>query len=281
MKGCAMVWSLAACLVAGAAQAADEPPGVLGVVMLAAADDDGALADNLGEVVMAHLALTPGRQLVGGRELQHRARQRALPGCLEQPRCLAGLAAAAGVRRVVTGVVSREGVRFQLTLSLTDVASGQVEARTSRWVEGGLSALVRAAQDATDELFQPAHAPPAAQPHPIDPQRRRPAESAGAELPEPRLQLPPGTPELRQRRGRGWYLYGTGAGALLCLSTGAVFGVLSEVSPSGRTRGEAQRDLERRAGYGRLGTSLLVGGVALSAAFTVLLSRSWRDVGAP
>ena len=294
--------------------AAHAKESAMGVLIVPALDKDLALADNLTEVAMARMAETPGRTLVGTLELRQRAGAEAgrnIHGCLETPACLGNVAVSIGVSRLVTGAVRTEGEHFLLSLSLTDVAAGRVDARFFRQVDGGVADLIRAVQDGVDELLRPRARPgrlrvrsqPDGAQVAVDEvyRGRTPLIAAALEPGAHRVrveldqhfpwsasvEVPPGGDvhinlgphDLRPRRRWAPYVvYGSAIGAALCLSAGGVFGTLAEIAPTGRTRQEAQRDLHRRQTYGRVGTTLLVSGTVLSLVSAAVLARHWPEL---
>jgi hypothetical protein len=286
----------------------------IGTIIIPTGEKDAALADNLTEVAMARIAETPGRTLVGAVELRRRIDAEGghhVSACLEQPSCLGRIGVALGVTRLVTGAVRSDENRFFLSLNLTDLSTSRVQARFFRQVDGNLADLIRAVQDGVDELLNPKRAPGrlrvlsqpegarvtvddnylgttplvsgdiAPGPHRVrvEMERRFPWKSTVEVSPGRSIDLALGPNDLRARRTWAPYVaYGTGVGAALGISTGAIFGTLAEVTPSGMTREEAQMDLGRRRTYGRIGTSLLVSSAVLAAVSAVVFFTHWRDI---
>jgi hypothetical protein len=285
---------------------------MLGVIIVPARDDDLALSDNLTEVAMARAAAS--YQVVGTAELRRRAgiqSTREIAACIERPACFARLAVSLGVTRVVAGTVGSEGNRHLLTLSLTDVASGRVEGRIFRRIDGGMVDLLRAVQAGIDELVDPARAAgrlrvrthpdgaqvtlddtylgttplvsgplrPGAHRLRVDPEGRFSWRSAVEVRPGQEVALDLGDNELRLRRRWPPYLaYGAAAGAILGGASGAVFSTLARIPPQGQNREEAQIDLHRRRTYGLVGITLLVSSGALALVSAVVFHRYGRDI---
>jgi hypothetical protein len=286
----------------------------IGMIIIPTVEKDAALADNLTEVAMARIAETPGRTLAGAIELRRRADVeggRNVSACLEQPACLGRVGVSLGVSRLVTGAVRSDDHRFFLSLNLTDLSTSRVQARFFRQVDGNVADLIRAVQDGVDELLNPKRAPGRLRvlsqpegarvtvddnylgttplvsgeivpgPHRVrvEMERRFPWKSLVEVSPGRSVELALGPNDLRPRRTWAPYVaYGGGVGAALSLSSGAIFGTLAEVTPSGTTRDEAQMDLGRRRTYGRIGTSLLVSGAVLAAVSALVFCTHWRDV---
>jgi hypothetical protein len=142
--------------------AADSPQGDrLAVLIVAERGVTSALADNLTEVAISRIAEHRPDRLVGSAELRHRM---AIQGdeqaiaCLRNDSCVKRMAAALGVRRVVSGSIRREkesaGERYLVNLVLTDVERGAVESRFVRVVDGTVPDLVRAVQDGVEAIFR-------------------------------------------------------------------------------------------------------------------------------
>jgi hypothetical protein len=307
-----MIPGLAVALVLVAGGAA--PVESIGVIIVPTPGTDVALADNLNEVAMARIAETPGRTLVGTPELRARlAAERTieLAACIEQPACLSRVGVSLGVGRLVTGVVRREGGRFFLSLTLTDIAANRVQGQFFRQVDGAVGDLVQALVDGVERLLDPNRAPGrlrvrsdpegarvtvddaflgstpflsgslAPGPHAVrvELDRHFAWRSTVTVLPGRELPIDLGRNDLASRRIWAPYLaYGTATGAALCGATGLAFGALAQVTPSGDTRAQVQMDLERRRGYGRVGTALWISGAVLVVVSAVTLVRYWRDI---
>jgi hypothetical protein len=260
-------WLTTLLVLAAAATARGES---LAVVILPGADTDAAFADNLTEVAMARLATTPGRALVGTRELRHRGLPELtdLRRCVEQPPCLSNVAGPLGAQRAVVGVVDTRGDRFQISLALTDLASRQVQRRYAKQVDRSVPAIIASVQAGVDELLRPGPPPTRslADEEAAPPAARTADVHLGDRVPAP---------------AHPWaapVAYGCGAGALAALSTGVVFGSLAVVQPSGQTRAEAQMDLQRRKTYGRVGTTLIVSASALTMVSVATFIKYWHQI---
>jgi hypothetical protein len=273
---------------------------------------DTALADNLGEVAIARLAEMSAYEIVGTRELRRRL---ALAGagdlpldCMNQPACLARVGVMVGVRRLISGQVRSEGPRFLVALAISDIETGKVERNFFRAVDGDLESLIHAIQDGMDNLFQRRPAPgqlrvdstppgatvvvderdrgitplwvsplePGAHRLRIEMNGRFPLKRELVLAPGQDLLVTVGKDELPPRRAWAPYLaYGTAAIAVLSFAAAGLFGTLARVDASGRTRGDAQMDLELRKTYATITNVLLVTGGAMAgvSAFTFIRLR--------
>jgi hypothetical protein len=158
---------------------------------------------------------------------------------------------------VIKGTIRVEPGQYALELSLTDLASGRVEARWSRMVHGDLAPLIAALQVALDELLPPAAAPVA-----------RPPDLLIRAEPLPRV-----APE---NHWLPYAAYTGGTAGVLAAAAGGVFGVLARVKPMGSTREEAQSDLRQRESYARTANTLfLTAGVLVAASLitAIVLAR--------
>jgi hypothetical protein len=286
----------------------------LGVTIVAPLERDAGLADNLSEVAMARVAQIPGRTLVGNLELRARLGAEGgtdLAACLEQAACLARVGAALGISRILTGVVRSERGRYFLNLTLTDIAADRSQGHLFREVDGPVADLVRVLVEGVDQLLDPARAPahlqvrsafeaarvsvdnvylgstplvsgalePGRHALRVELERHFPWRSTVLLEPGRALRLDLGPNELPARRAWPTYMaYGGGTGAVLAMTSGLVLGALARIGPSGQTREEAQMDLERRRSYGRISTSLLVGGAVVGALSALAFARYWRDI---
>ena len=134
----------------------------LAVLVLATAEKDAELADNLTEVIIARIAQRGGTEIAGKEEFRARLgveNERKAQACLDDISCLGRAAVSLGVRRIVAGSVGTRGKQFLFNLNLNNVETGQVENRVFRLVEGGVEDLIRAVQEGTDELFRPSVEP--------------------------------------------------------------------------------------------------------------------------
>ena len=126
--------------------------------MLATADKDAELADNLTEVIIAYAAQHGGFEIAGKEEFRARLgveSERRAQACLDDISCLGRAGVSLGVRRIVAGSVGTRGKQFLFNLNLDNVQEGRVESRVFRLVEGGVENLIKAVQEASSELFRP------------------------------------------------------------------------------------------------------------------------------
>ena len=131
----------------------------IAVLVLATADKDADLADNLTEVIIAYAAQHGGFEIAGKEEFRARLgveSERRTQACLDDISCLGRAGVSLGVRRIVAGSVGTRGKQVLFNLNLDNVQDGKVESRVFRLVEGGVENLIKAVQDASSELFKPA-----------------------------------------------------------------------------------------------------------------------------
>jgi hypothetical protein len=287
----------------------------IAVLILPVNEGDRALADNLTEVAISKLAEISEFDLVGTRDLRRRLTQTGsgeLPiDCLHEVACLARIGIAVGVRRLVSGSVRPDGTRYLVALAINDIELGTVARTFFRAVEGGLDSLITSVQDGVTDLFQLKVAPGRLlvesvpegatvlvdEQHrgttplrldPVDPGPHRLRVELHGRFPwKKEVQIAPGQnllvsikPEdLRSRRTWAPYLaYGTAAAAVLTFAAAGLFGALARVHPMGRSRAEAQVDLELRADYATITNVLLAGGIALSGVSAFTFIRLRRDI---
>ena len=130
----------------------------IAVLVLATADKDADLADNLTEVIIAYAAQHGGFEVAGKEEFRARLgveSERRAQACLDDVACLGRAGVSLGVRRIVAGSVGTRGKQVLFNLVLDNVQDGKVESRVFRLVEGGVENLIKAVQEAASELFRP------------------------------------------------------------------------------------------------------------------------------
>ncbi|MCG5052075.1 MAG: PEGA domain-containing protein [Myxococcales bacterium] len=283
----------------------------LAVLILGTSEADADLAENVTEVVIAHVARHGTFELAGKEEFQARLGMDSEvrgQACLESMSCLSRAAVSLGVRRIVSGSVGVRGKQFLFSLALNNVESAQVENRVFRLIEGDVQALIRAVQSGTAELFKPRVEPGRVEVKSMPEGARVSIDNAylgitplisGTLLPGPHrvrveadqrfswtstVEVLPGqdlginlTEENlpRRRQFPGQVAYATGALSLAALASGGFFGVLSQVSTSGDTRLEHQDSLDERARFADIATVSLItaGGLALLSLGTFILYR--------
>ena len=128
------------------------------MLVLATADKDAELADNLTEVIIADAAQHGGFEIAGKEEFRARLgveSERRAQACLDDISCLGRAGVSLGVRRIVAGSVGTRGKQALFNLNLDNVQDGKVESRVFRLVEGGVEDLIKAVQEASSELFRP------------------------------------------------------------------------------------------------------------------------------
>lgn len=276
----------------------------LAVLVLATAERDAELADNLTEVIIARVAKRGGAEIAGKEEFRARLgveNERKAQACLDDIACLGRAAVSLGVRRIVAGSIGARGKQFLFNLNLDNVESGRVENRVFRLVEGGIEDLIRAVQEGTDELFrakvEPGHIQVSSLPEGarvsidnaylgvtplisgtllagkhnvrVEADNRFPWTSKVEVRPGQELQIKLTPENLPQRRQ--WpttAAYGTLAAAAVSFAAGGFLGVLSQLQPNGNTRYDAQQDFDQKRKFA-LAANISFGAGAL---FTVLSS---------
>jgi hypothetical protein len=265
-------------LAAAPARAAEK----MAVLVLATAESQADLADNVTEVVIGFVAKRNGAEVAGKEEFRGRlgvTGDRQAQACIDELSCLTRAAVSMGVRRIVAGHVGARGKQYLFNLALNNVESGKVEGRVFRLVDGGVEDLIRAVEDASEELFRPRVEPgriqvrsdPAGARVSIDhaylgvtplmsntllPGRHKVRVEAEGRFPwlsdvevMPGQDLgialgPTNLPE--RRRWPSTIAYGTAGLAGISLAAGGFLGVLSQLHPSGATRADIQSDTNQK-----------------------------------
>jgi hypothetical protein len=279
-------WILLATAVVGSLCALAPRPARAGekiaVLVLATAEKDAELADNLTEVIVGYAAQHGGFEIAGKEEFRARlgvASEQRAQACLDDIACLGRAGVSLGVRRIVAGSVGTRGKQFLFNLNLDNVQDGRVESRVFRLVEGDIEALIKAVQEASTELFRP-HVEPgkiqvASEPagarvsidnaylgitplisptllagkHSVrvEAEGRFPWTSRVEVLPAQELQIrltPANLPQ--RRRAPAYAAYGSGALAAVALASGGFLGVLSQLQPNGDSRQAAMDDFDQK-----------------------------------
>jgi hypothetical protein len=187
--------------------------------------------------------------------------------------CLAQVGVVAGAEQAVIGTLRRDGGASMLTLSLTDMRTGESAARRSRAAPADLPGLVAALRDGLRDLFEQAGAPGAAPEAPAPPPPA-PAPVAVAP-PAPKLDLArhdePARPGL-ETPAVAYVGLGAAALASVAFSAGAIRGEEGMGKLSGATRAEMQTDLQRRKDEAYQANVLLVIGGALTVVAAAALT---------
>ncbi|HVV52808.1 MAG TPA: PEGA domain-containing protein [Polyangia bacterium] len=286
----------------------------MAVLVLAAAEKDAELADNLTEVLIAYVAQHGGFEIAGKEEFRARLgveNERRAQSCLDDVTCLGRAGVSLGVRRIVAGSVGTRGKQFLFNLNLVNVEDGKVESRVFRLVEGGVEDLIRAVQDASGELFQP-HVEPgkievASQPQGarvsidnaylgvtplisgtllagkhavrVEADGRFPWASRVEVLPGQELQIKLTPDNLPRRRSWPPYAaYGTAIGAVAALATGGFLGELSQLQPNGSTRQQAQDDLDQKRHFATAANASFGAAAVLGAVSLYFFIRYHDDI---
>jgi hypothetical protein len=283
---------------AGPARAAEK----LAVLVLGTSERDAELADNVTEVIISRVAQHGGFEIAGKEEFRTRVgvegEQRAQV-CLDDSACLGRAAVSLGVRRIVAGNVGTRGKQYLFSLNLNNVETGKIDARVFRLVEGGVEDLIRAVQEATDELFKPRVEPGKIQVETepagarvsidnaylgvtplisgtllagkhdvrVDAPNRFPWTSRVDVRPGQELQIklkPDSLPERRAWPQR--VAYSAATLAAVALAAGGFLGVLSQLQPNGATRADAQQDFDQKKTFAKAATISFGVGAGLAAA---------------
>ena len=286
----------------------------LAVVVLGTTEHDAELADNLTEVIIATIAQRRGVEMAGREEFRARlgveSEQRS-QACIDDLACLGRAAVSLGVRRIVAGSVGTRGKQYLFNLNLNNVETNRVENHIFRLVEGTVKDLIPAVQSATDELFKP-HIEPGRIQLSSDPAGARvsidnaylgvtplisgtllagkhkvrvdadgrfpwtssvevfPGQDLGVTLTEANLP-----------RRRMWPTQAAVTSASLAgfsFAAGGFLGVLSQLTPSGATRAEAQSDFNQKRNFGTAANVAFVSGAVFSAAALYFVIRYHEDV---
>ena len=275
----------------------------IAVLVLATADKDNDLADNLTEVIVAYAAQHGGFEMAGKEEFRARLgveSERRAQACVDDISCLGRAGVSLGVRRIVAGSVGTRGKQVLFNLNLNNVQDGKVENRVFRLVEGGVENLIKAVQEASSELFRP-RAEPGKISVASDPEGARvaidnaylgitplisPTLVAGkhnvrVEATDrfpwtSRVDVRPGeelqiklTPDNLPRRRR-WpanTAYVSTGLAAIALAAGTFLGVISQLQPNGDSRQAAMQDLEQKRDFARAANiSFIVSGTMAAVA---------------
>jgi hypothetical protein len=257
------------------------------LAVLIVVEGDAELSDNLTEVAISKLAQRGDRLLVGLREVRESlgdiVGESGIGGCVEQPACLARLGAATRAESALIGDVRRETGQFAVRLSLVNTRTGAREAEFAVTVPADMKRLIAAIRTGVVSLFEPKVAPPvvASATEPSHPATEQP-------LPPPLLPglrdstaSPPSLVRPREEApARGRWLtaagYGAGGAAIVALSAAVVIGKGATGMPTGATRSETLRDLERREHDATLANSLFVVGGGLAIAACAAFFWRWR-----
>ncbi len=275
----------------------------IAVLVLATAEKDADLADNLTEVIIAYAAQHGGFEMAGKEEFRARLgveSERRAQACVDDISCLGRAGVSLGVRRIVAGSVGTRGKQVLFNLNLNNVQDGKVENRVFRLVEGGVENLIKAVQEASSELFRP-RAEPGKISVASDPEGARvaidnaylgitplisPTLVAGkhnvrVEATDrfpwtSRVDVRPGeelqiklTPDNLPRRRR-WpanTAYVSTGLAAIALAAGTFLGVISQLQPNGDSRQAAMQDLEQKRDFARAANiSFIVSGTMAAVA---------------
>jgi hypothetical protein len=246
--------------------------------------DDGALADNLSEVAISHLAKLGDWDLVGGHELRGPLAEilpaGGLAACVAEPACRAALASAAQVERAIVGNVRQRDGAFLVDLTLVDLRTAKAEARSSETIPVDQARLISALREGIDRLFAPKLAlPTRAAPKPALPLlATRPATPDGAQPSPLALRRDEDARSSRRESILPYVGLGVSAGAVVALSAAAVTGSFATEAPAGASRAAMQVDLQRREEYATATNVLLGVGTVCATGAAVVLYRWWHGI---
>ena len=277
-------------------------------------EKDAYLADNLTEIVIAHIAQRKDVELAGREEFRARLgvenEQRA-QACIDDLGCLGRAAVSLGVRRIVAGTVGLRGNQFLFSLNLNNVENNTVENHIFRLVEGGIPDLIAAVETSTEELFRPRVEPGRIQITTlptgarvsidnaylgitplisgtllagrhnvqVEADNRFPWISSVEVVPGQELGVNLTERNLPERRSwPGPAAGGSAALAAVSFATGGFLGVLSQVTPSGATRAEAQSDFDQKQRFGTGANVAFIAGGVFTAAAVYLVARYHDDI---
>ena len=270
----------------------------IAVLVIATADKDADLADNLTEVIIAYAAQHGGFEIAGKEEFRARLgveSERRAQACLDDISCLGRAGVSLGVRRIVAGSVGTRGKQVLFNLNLNNVQEGRVESRVFRLIEGGVDNIIKAVQEASSELFRPRVEPgkiqvasdpggarvsidnaylgitplisptllPGKHNVRVEATDRFPWTSRVEVRPAEELQIRL-TPDNLPRRRRWPANTATAATSLaaVALASGSFLGILSQLQPTGDSRAAAMQDLEQKRNFARAANiSFVVSGV--------------------
>ena len=286
----------------------------LAVLVLGTTEKDAELADNLTEVIIGVIAQRRGVEMAGREEFRARlgveSEQRS-QACIDDLACLGRAAVSLGVRRIVAGTVGVRGKQFLFNINLNNIESNKVENHIFRLVEGGVGDLIPAVQAATAELFKPRVEPgriqltsnPAGARVSIDnaylgvtplisgtllsgkhavrveADGRFPWVSAVDVFPGQDLGVNLTDANLPRRRSWPTSAAVTSASlAAASFATGGFLGVLSQLTPSGATRQQAQDDFEQKRRFGIAANAAFITGAVLSVTALYIVIRYNDDV---
>jgi hypothetical protein len=306
--GVAVAVTLSGALAPRAALATEK----VAVMVLGTSDKDAELGDNLTEIIISRIAQHGGFEIAGKEEFRARLgveSDQRTQACLDDIACLGRAAVSLGVRRIVAGNIGTRGKQYIFNLNLNNVETGKIDGRVFRLVEGRVEDLIRAVQEASDELFKPRVEPgkiqvetePAGARVSIDnaylgvtplisgtllsgkhnvrveADERFPWTSRVEVRPGQELQIKLKPDNLPQRRS--WpptVAYGTAGLALASFAAGGFLGVLSQTQPTGPTRADAQQDFDQKRRFA-LAANVSFGAGALLAVVSTFFFIHYRD----
>jgi len=286
----------------------------LAVLVLGTSENDAELADNLSEVIIAKIAQRKGVDMAGREEFRARlgveSEQRS-QACIDDLGCLGRAAVSLGVRRIVAGTVGVRGKQFLFNLNLNNIETNKVENHIFRLVDGGIADLITAVQLSTEELFKPrvepghiqvTSAPPGARvsidnaylgvtpllsgtllagKHTVrvEADSRFPWTSSVEVFPGQELGVNLTAKNLPVRRT--WpatAAVGSVTLAAALFAAGGFLGVLSQLTPSGATRAEAQDDFNQKRRFGMAANVAFLSGAVFTAAGLYFVLRYHDDI---
>ncbi len=145
----------------------DDPKTIkIAVMNFKAPGFEAGVVDNLYGLFVSEIDAIPGYQVVSNDEIQAMLgfeAQKNMLGC-DDTSCLAEIAGALGVDKLVAGKVGKVGKTFVINITLINQKTARVEKRVVRTVKGEDDVLIQSIMDAAHELVeQKAAASPQAQ----------------------------------------------------------------------------------------------------------------------
>lgn len=270
----------------------------MAVLVFGSSPNDGQLADNITEIVIASVAQRAQTELVGTAEFRKALAldsDRVAQRCLMDVSCVGRVAVSLGVRRMLIGTVAQKKNQFLYTMTLNNIQTDRVENRVFRLVEGSVDQLIASVEEAASEIFRPQIEPSAlrvtsdlqgsrvtvdearvglapALAANLVPGRHQVTVEASGRFPwSSEVELLPGQTldvrlaEANMPERKSWPRYaafGTGGAAALALVAATGLGFVAQLEPDAVSREDAQRQFDQRRKLGfAADVSLATGGV--------------------
>lgn len=130
-------------------------PTKIAIMQFKAPGFEAGVVENLYGLFVSEIASVPGYQVVSHDEIEAMLgfeAQKNMLGC-DDSSCLAEIAGALGVDKVVSGKVGKVGQTFVINITLIDQKNARVEKRVVRTVKGQDDVLIMTIQNAAHELI--------------------------------------------------------------------------------------------------------------------------------